>query len=159
MRKLLVVEETLTFVQSQTHVTYSFVVSEQSKKLGIDFNYSPKSLDDERLSKEIIQLSLQKYTVANELKSNGPSFEQNWQRFLPLKNLITVSVDDPNGFRGACHRHDPEQSLYLTQELASPGLMPGPIGSGTWSVTLSIHALVTATCNFQLIVWEGVDTV
>ncbi len=157
MKKLLDMEDKLAGVQTQTHLTHSFVVSEHCRKLHIDFSYSPKSLDDETLSREIIGESLRKYTDAGDNAYGGQAFEESWKRFLPLKNLITVSVDDPNGFRGACHRQDPKQQLFLAADSASPGLMPGPIIQGTWSVTLSVHALVTEKCDVSLVVWEGDD--
>ncbi|NOU95749.1 hypothetical protein GC093_21345 [Paenibacillus sp. LMG 31456] len=150
MNLLLEVEEKLAIAQTQTHITYSFAVSDLCRKLNIDFSYAPKTLDNETLSKEIVGLSLLKYS-----DSNDPILEDGWKRYLPLKNLITVSVDDPNGFRGACHRQDAEQHLFLAADSASPGLMPGLPIQGNWTITLSIHALVTATCSFKLRVWEG----
>jgi hypothetical protein len=155
MRKILEVAEKLSANQAQTHLIYEFGVSGQCRKLHIDFSYSPKVLDNERLSEEIIRESLRKYVVIDD--GGGPASEEGWRRFLPLKNLITVSVDDPNGFRGACHRHDPVQHLFVAADFASPGLMPGMLTPGKWSVMLSIHAIVTETCDVQLTVWEGDD--
>ncbi|WP_240414458.1 hypothetical protein [Paenibacillus periandrae] len=152
MNLLLEVEEKLAIAQTQTHITYSFAVSDSCRKVNIDFNYSPKTLDNEALSKGIIEQSLRKYNDGND-----PIMEDSWTRFLPLKNLITVSVDDPNGFRGACHRHDSEQHLFLAAGSASPGLMPGLLIQGNWSITLSLHAIVTEVCSFKLRVWEGED--
>ncbi|MCR8636251.1 hypothetical protein [Paenibacillus radicis (ex Xue et al. 2023)] len=150
MNQLLEIEEKLMSEQNQTHITYLFNVSDSCPKLNIDFSYFPKSLDNEALSKEIIGQSLRKYSDGND-----PVMEEGWRRFLPLKNLITVSIDDPNGFRGACHRQDSMQHLFLATGAASPGLMQGPLTAGQWSITLSIHALVTETCSYKLSVWEG----
>jgi hypothetical protein len=150
MNRLLDVEEKLAAVQTQTHITYSFDVSDSCRKLNIDFRYSPKILNDEVLSMEIIRHSLRKYSEGSD-----QPFEESMKKFLPLKNLITFSIDDPNGFRGACHRQDAEQHLFLAFDSASPGLMPGPLVKGNWSVTLSIHALVTEICTYKLMVWEG----
>jgi hypothetical protein len=148
--RLLDVKKKLAAVQTQTHITYSFTVSSSCRMLNVDFLYSPKILKDERLSMEIIRHSLQKYSEGSDQGS-----DVSMKKFLPLKNLITVSIDGPNGFRGACHRQDPEQHLFLAADSASPGLMPGPLAAGNWSITLSVHALVTETCTYRLVVWEG----
>jgi hypothetical protein len=57
-------------------------------------------------------------------------------------NLVTLSLFDPAGFRGACHRFAPRQALHLSAADATPGLLPGPLPSGPWTVEVDIHCVV-----------------
>ncbi len=59
-----------------------------------------------------------------------------------LRNLVTVSLFDPHGFRGAAHRHAPEQELTVSLREASPGFLPGPLPAGLWTLELDLHAVL-----------------
>ncbi|NBD23850.1 hypothetical protein [Paenibacillus glycinis] len=133
-------------VCSKTHIAYSFHLAKPGGKLWIDFAYEPKNLEDRERSRELIAAGVEKYTepAQRELVMD------RWESFLPLKNLITVSVDDPARHRGAGHRHDPEQLLQLGEEEASPGFVSGELIEGLWRVTLSLHAIVTDDCRYRL---------
>jgi len=61
-------------------------------------------------------------------------------------------MDDPRGYRGAAHRHTPEQEHRLRNADASPGFWPGPIHAGRWRITVSVHAVVTDLCTYELLV-------
>jgi hypothetical protein len=143
---ILEVEGLVTPVSSKTHISYKFYLGQPSGKLWISFAYEPKHLEDRELAKKMIIDSIDKYTEADQRER----IQAKWESFFPLKNLITVSVDDPKGHRGAGHRHDPEQLLFISEDAASPGLVRGRILPGMWEVTLSIHAIVTNSCRYKL---------
>lgn len=153
MNLLLSTEGVLTPSCSKTHITFQFYVPTSYDRLSIHFAYSPKTLDDLELSKQLIEEGLRKYVQPEHYDQ----YQKNWQTNLPLKNLITVSVDDPEGFRGSGHRHDQEQTLILSKDEVSPGLVRGPIGTGVWKVTLSAHCIVTDTCSYRLHVLGGAN--
>lgn len=133
-------------VCSKTHIAYSFHLDKPGGKLWIDFAYEPKNLEDREQSRALIAAGVEKYTepAQRELVMD------RWESFLPLKNLITVSVDDPMRHRGAGHRHDPEQQLFIGDQEASPGFAGGELIEGLWRVTLSLHAIVTNDCRYRL---------
>jgi len=135
---------------SKSHISYKFPVQEPVGKLWISFTYAPKNLADREQSKALIEASIDKYTEPEQ----RDRLQAKWETFLPLKNLITISVDDPERHRGAGHRHDPEQLLLLSELEASPGLLSGPMPSGMWEVTLSLHAIVTENCQYALQIWQ-----
>ncbi|MFC3746542.1 hypothetical protein [Paenibacillus sp. GCM10012306] len=151
MRDLLIVEGQLTPLSSKTHITYQFYLPEGIDSLAIDFKYSPKILEDKDLSQELITEAIHKYV--------DPTLQQvyaeQWERFFPLQNLLTLSIDDPEGFRGSAHRHPPVQQHVLSQETSSPGFFAGKIGPGVWKVTISVHCVVTPECRYQLHIREG----
>ncbi|QHW31154.1 hypothetical protein GZH47_09995 [Paenibacillus rhizovicinus] len=133
-------------VCSKTHIAYSFHLDRRGGKLWIDFAYEPKNLEDREQSLPLIAAGVEKYTEPAQRER----LMEKWESFLPLKNLITVSVDDPDRHRGAGHRHDPEQLLFIGGREASPGFSGGELIEGLWRVTLSLHAIVTDDCRYRL---------
>jgi len=63
-------------------------------------------------------------------------------RVTRVKNLVTLSLFDPGGFRGAGHRHATEQTVLVSRREATPGFVPGPITAGTWTIELDLHAVL-----------------
>ncbi|MCC3372741.1 hypothetical protein [Cohnella sp. REN36] len=139
---------------ARTHLRYPFEIREPSAALHIRFAYAPKTLEDRESARRLMEQSIAQY-VTPEQRERAL---ENVERYYPLKNLITISVDDAQGYRGACHRQDPEQLLFLSEREASPGLYPGPIAPGQWCVTLSLHAVVTAKCGYKLEIWTEEET-
>lgn len=134
---------------NKTHIRIPFQLDEDCSRLRLKFEYSPKVLEDRGRSLELLNQSFDAYLLPEQ---KAPALAQA-DNYIPLKNLITLSLDDPLGYRGACHRHDPVQELALAAREASPGLLPGPLPAGDWEVTLSVHSIVTDTCNYLLQVW------
>jgi hypothetical protein len=147
---LLDVKGELSQVCSQSHITYSFHLLRTTGRLNIRFAYSPKRLEDPKLAKSVILEAIRKYTLPEHIER----VQSKWESFLPLQNLLTLSVDDPVRHRGAGHRHDQEQLLSISCEDASPGLVRGPLHPGLWKVTISAHAIVTETCRYELQIWQ-----
>ncbi|GGA44091.1 hypothetical protein [Paenibacillus physcomitrellae] len=135
---------------SRSHIAYRFFLPRPGGKLCVDFAYGPKNLEDREKAKTLIEESVGLY-VEEEFQEQAKA---RWESHLPLKNLITVSVDAPDGHRGAAHRHDPEQHLVISRDEASPGLEHGELFKGLWEVTLSVHAIVTDGCAYSLQIWQ-----
>jgi hypothetical protein len=146
---LIDVKGQVTPVSSRSHITYCFDLRQPAGKLNIRFMYHPKRLEDLERSKELILASLGKYSLAE----NSELDKVKWGNYMPLTNLITLSVDDPKGHRGAGHRHDQEQLIHLSEYQASPGFVSGPMIQGMWKVTLSLHGIVTELCSYELQIW------
>ncbi len=67
--------------------------------------------------------------------------------FAPLRgqgivNLVTLTVFDPHGFRGAGHRSGGDHHVCLTAAEATPGYLPGPLPAGEWTVQLDTHMIM-----------------
>lgn len=135
---------------SRTHIAYRFFLGRAGGRLEIRFAYTPKNLEDEAKAKELIERALEEYTEDGYREQA----KSKWQSHLPLKNLMTVSVDDPHRHRGAAHRPDPQQRLFISDGQASPGLVGGALPAGMWEVTLSLHAIVTDSCEYLLQIWQ-----
>lgn len=150
MNTLLFTEGILFPSDSKKHIRYPFEVKHGDLPLHIEFFYSPKRETDMENAKKLIIESLQKYTLKNVDKIN-----EIWESYLPLQNLLTLSLDDPQGFRGAGHRPPSCQEIILSEDQASDGFLMGKILKGKWLLTLSVHAVVTEECRFTIRIWEG----
>ncbi|TVY10926.1 hypothetical protein [Paenibacillus cremeus] len=136
---------------SKSHITYTIHLNHPVRELHIEFAYAPKDLADEAKAKQLIDEALGSYIQPEHLAS----YKENWRSYLPLKNLLTLSFDDENGFRGAGHRHDPVQHLIISEEEASPGLIPGVFPRGQLRIMINLHCVVTEECRYKLHAWEG----
>lgn len=131
----------LTPEAEKTQIRLPFAVETDARAMSIDLLYTPKTLDDREKALRLAAQTVDRDAPDGREQADGLS------RFLPLKNLITISLDDANGYRGAAHRQPSEQHLTLSATTAAPGLYPGKIGAGDWTLTLSVHALVTDGCT------------
>jgi hypothetical protein len=134
---------------SKTHIRIPFELDGGCGKLNLRLQYAPKTLENREKALQLLKNSYDLYI----LPENREFAMENADRHLPLKNLITLSLDDARGYRGACHRQDEVQELFVSERDASPGLMSGELVPGSWSVTLSLHCIVTDICDYRLQIW------
>jgi hypothetical protein len=151
METLLKAEGIVTPSCSKSHITYTLHLNRECRELLVEFAYEPKKLEDEAKAKELILEGLDRYILEEHRKS----FADNWKEFLPLQNLLTLSFDDEFGFRGAGHRHDPVQRLIISENAASPGLVPGVFPRGQLRIMINLHSVVSEECRYRIHVWEG----
>ncbi|NGZ76886.1 hypothetical protein [Saccharibacillus alkalitolerans] len=149
--ELLDIQGSVTPEESRTHIRVPLELHEGCGRLNVRFEYAPKNLEDRERALELLKESYDLYILPEQREQAVARAD----RHLPLKNLITLSFDGPDGYRGACHRHDEVQELFLASGEASPGLMPGRLEAGEWNVTLSLHCIVTATCEYRLRAWTS----
>ena len=64
------------------------------------------------------------------------------QRVQGIKNLLTLTLFDPHGFRGAGHRSGTEHHVTLSASEATPGYRPGPLPEGIWTVEVDTHMVM-----------------
>ncbi len=141
--------------QTQTHLRpddekstryIPFLVPDGVTKLIINYSYSPKILEDKEKSFELIKENL--------IRDAGEEWTEytDYEEFMPLKNLVTLSLYSPEGFRGAAHRQADEQYHEISEDFASVGFLKGKISAGEWKLCLNVHALVTenCTCNVKI---------
>ncbi len=131
-------------VDSKDNRYFYFDVPEKTKKLFITYSYSPKNLEDKEKSVELI-----KENILHDAPDDIDIYP-DYSIFMPLKNLVTVSLDSPEDFRGAAHRHDETQFHEIGEHFASPGFLKGKIIPGKWRLSLNIHAVVTDVCTCRI---------
>ncbi len=127
---------------SGTHISFPFVIDKPAKELRIEFSFSPDIMEDKGKARAIIREAFIKYT--------GTVDEEKVDNYLPMKNLLTISVDGPEKFGGTAHRHMAVQKLFINKDKATRGLLPIDIVSGEWKIILSVHAVATEYTDYSI---------
>lgn len=148
MKLIYSLRKTLTEADNKTNVFCPFYIERELKKMEIRFSYSPKELDDTQKARRFIDEGFRKYAPEPYRKGYKP-----WQEYLPVLNLLTVSLDSPSGYVGCAHRQSPEQIHIFTENECSRGFVPQRLETGLWRVTVNVHALVSDECTFNLEVY------
>lgn len=139
----IVLKETQLHLTPEDEKSTAFIpfdVPEGTQKLCITYAYSPKILEDKEKSYVLI-----KENLVRDAGENWTDYI-DYEEFLPLKNLVTLYLRSPEGFRGAAHRQADSQYHEICSEVASPGFLKGKITPGQWQLCLNVHALVTDFC-------------
>lgn len=76
----------------------------------MEFTYDPPT-PPEPVAVEAVKAALARYARA--------VVQKDPYAYLPVYNLVTLSLDDPAGYRGAAHRRATEQCHRLTAESAA----------------------------------------
>ncbi|MGI6213246.1 MAG: hypothetical protein ACOYIQ_01690 [Christensenellales bacterium] len=125
--------EKLAPVHAKTHIRLPFIIEGEHKRLRINYSYTPKALEDNGKALALI---------AEGLEKCGESVD-NAKDYLPVVNLITLSLDSPAGYIGAAHRHINTQRHIIGAEYSDRGFIKTEIIPGEWSITLSCHYIAS----------------
>lgn len=130
----------ITTANDKTNLIHKFDVPKGVKELRIKYRYSPKTLEDREKAAAIVRSCFDKY---DEKLSGRPA------DYLPVKNLVTLSLDGVGIYRGAAHRQDDVQEHIIGADSASPGFIKGDIAAGEWDVVLNVHSI---SCDVDYII-------
>lgn len=126
---LLSVKSKLTPNQDKTNVCHSFSVPEGVKRLVVNYEYNPKTVEDRETAGNAIVEGLRKYKVE----------VADVNSLLPVKNLVTLSFDENGEYRGACHRQPNKQTVVIAEKDSTFGVINRAVTSGEWRVVLNLH--------------------
>lgn len=66
-------------------------------------------------------------------------------------NMLTLTIIDAAGFRGAGHRHGNRHEVRLTANQATPGFLAGAITPGVWQIVVDTHMVMPGpACSLRL---------
>lgn len=136
---------------SKTHASFAFLVPPGYERITAEFQYDPITVTDETEIREIIEQALLNHREDEDMVRL--LHEQGFQH--EYMNLLTLSFDDPEKYRGAAHRFESHQRLVISREEASHGLIRGDILPGLWKAVVSFHSVYAKECSFSLQVWGG----
>lgn len=122
----------LTVKDDKTNIVHNFKVPENINTLKINYSYSPKNFEDREKAVEVIRDCFKKY---DEHIVGRPS------DYLPVKNLITLSVDCNGKYIGACHRQSNRQEIIISADYSTPGLVKCSVDEGEWDIVLNVHSI------------------
>ncbi|MEC6748258.1 hypothetical protein VXN63_06850 [Marinilactibacillus sp. XAAS-LB27] len=134
----------LTEDHHQTNINLPFDVIEPASKLTIHFAYNPDEAEEE-VAKEKILAALQRFVPESEQKKWG-----NIERYLPLKNLITLSLNYEKTYVGAHHRKDNHQTIVISEHGSDKGFVKQAINAGGWEIQLNAHCIATKEVNVSI---------
>lgn len=149
MKNLEEKEIILTPENEKTNIKLPFTVEEDSDRLIITYSYSPKELSDGARAKALIEENLLRDTHGDR------ELYPDYKEYLPLKNLVTLSLDSPEKYMGAAHRQDREQRHIISEDFSSVGFLKGKIVKGQWTLYLNVHAVVTENCLCKIKIEAG----
>ena len=70
-----------------------------------------------------------------------------------IRNMLTLTLFDPEGFRGAGHRGGNEHEVVITYDKATPGYREGWLPSGMWTAWIDTHMVLPgASCRYELLI-------
>lgn len=68
-----------------------------------------------------------------------------------IRNLLTLTIFDPSGWRGEGHRGGNRQEVIIAADQVTPGYMAGPIQAGLWKVVVNTHMIMPGpACQLHL---------
>lgn len=139
----ILLEQTLIFTESddQQHRKILLELKKGYQELHIDFSYSPQDVPEEKALRSIAAM-LPKYDQKNNLQAND---------FLPLKNLITLSLAYEEAYLGCRHNKKTEQNIMISETASSLGFIPQSVQPGNWEIQLNLHCVQsTVTVNIAV---------
>ncbi len=126
----------MNHLSHQSHLSFRFHMPESVQKVIIYFEYDPLW----ECNKDNMRRSLDKegHYDLNEMNDEG------------YRNLLTLSLNDPTGFRGAHHYFNTQQKIEISAETASFGFMKGMIQTGMWELIISCHGIFSDELNVSV---------
>ena len=140
----IILDKTVTLHPQDTASTVwiPFRLEQPAAMLEIHFSYSPKTVEDRDLACRLIVEGGKKYGVPgiSDMK------EDMLEEYMPVTNLVTIGLRNPDGFAGCAHRPAPDQLHRIAADSASPGFLPCPVKAGDWRIAIQVHSVFTPEC-------------
>jgi len=140
-------EKELTFKDESKHIYHPFLINNKAKALFVGFSYEPGDYDGNDCIERIVEAFSK---VGSDVDS------EKAKRFLPVNNLLTLSIDGPKGMIGNAHRHESEQKILISEEKAEFGFNPVAIVPGLYTICISTHCIASPLLKYKIIV-ESID--
>jgi hypothetical protein len=135
----------------KTTYPFAFKVGEGIGEIRLDFGYSPRILKDRSRNYQKIKEAVEEYTKEVTVPRQKTSiFNFFLKRAYPLRNLLNLSLYDPEGrFLGRWDWNS-ERPVRISSAYSSPGFTPTKIISGSWIGEIEVHAIMTEECQYRL---------
>ncbi len=120
-----------TTMDHQTHVKVPLFLEKSYQSLTIEWGYDPQIVPDIQARK----------WIAEALPRYFPGELPKVETFLPLINLLTISIAQEENYVGCRHHKAPAQVIYLSEKESSEGFLPCSITAGQWEIQLNLHSV------------------
>ncbi|QQO09138.1 hypothetical protein [Breznakiella homolactica] len=132
---------------SKTNVSVEIPLDRDYGCLEFLCSYTPKVLENEAEAKDLIEAGLERFIPPEYRERYG-----GWRDYLPVVNLITLSLDHDEIYVGCAHRHNPEQRHIVSADFSSPGFFRHSASAGVWRAVINVHAVVSDETVYHLTV-------
>ena len=133
----------ITKEQCFNHLEFPFELEKRYSLLKIYYSYSPKEYD----GRDALMLAREAFKEAYGNVSTV--LEEQVVKELPLKNHVTLSLSKGKTLIGTAHRHANDMIIEIG-ERSTVGFDSVKLESGSYAITLSVHALLSDKLNFKL---------
>lgn len=137
---------------SATDAEFSFVCPPEIHRLHIAFSYAPGEEASETICRAPVEAAIARYYD----RYSHAAEPMETAQFVPVKNLITLSLDHEGQYLGNAHRWAPQQEHRISVESASRGFLPPKEMAGRWRGMLHLHEILSPCC-IGVIQIEGVE--
>ena len=131
---------------AQHDVPFAFTCPDGAQEVRLYFTFSPGRETSEAICRPEVEKALTRYYDCYPHELQPMRAEQ----FLPVKNLITISLDKDGQYIGNAHRWDTDQTHTPTTETASRGFTPPDRLNGPWGGMLHLHEIISPVCRGTL---------
>lgn len=121
----------ITPEDNQTNICIPFILEHDFEMLEILFKYGPAFATDEEALPFIMKM-LPRYVE----KKVTPELAQ---QYLPIENLVTLSLAYEGQYLGARHTKERDQKVVLSKAHTSLGFSEIYIQKGEWELQLNVH--------------------
>lgn len=121
----------LTELDNQQHKKIKIFLDQDYEALHIAFSYNPQEVPKE-LAIRVIEETLPQYDWEKNLQAMD---------FLPLQNLVTMSLAYEGEYLGCRHNKETQQEILISEKESSWGFIPQKVSSGQWEIQLNLHCV------------------
>ncbi len=131
---------------TSSDVVFSFQCPAEVEELVVSFTYSPGEEATREICLPAVQAAVTRYYGGYPQEIEPMTAEQ----FLPVKNLITLSLAREGIYLGNAHRWAPEQEHVISCRYASSGFCCPVSMAGAWTGMLHLHEVLSPVCKGHL---------
>lgn len=121
----------LTELDNQQHKKIKIFLDQDYEALHIAFSYNPQEVPKE-LALRVIEETLPQYDWEKNLQAMD---------FLPLQNLVTMSLAYEGEYLGCRHNKETQQEILISEKESSWGFIHQKVSSGQWEIQLNLHCV------------------
>lgn len=131
---------------TSSDIVFSFQCPAEVEELVVSFTYSPGEEATREICLPAVQAAVTRYYGGYPQEIEPMTAEQ----FLPVKNLITLSLAREGVYLGNAHRWAPEQEHVISCRYASSGFCCPVSMAGAWTGMLHLHEVLSPVCKGHL---------
>lgn len=143
----ILLDEIINFTRNQTRTNVArwFTLEKDYDVLEIYCEYSPKKVEDGVFTKQALEAAIELYIPEHERAT-----DLTWEKYAPLSNFISISLDYEDTYLGCAHRQDRIQKHMICKDNSSLSFENHAPIKGTYSAVMNLHAVSSEVVTYHL---------